>query len=303
MAGVEFAASSCPRAKLLRWVVTSRWESDVINLEPLAATILIALTVRQTHNLISIVRSSLKCEATSVLSDFHAKHEDFETLLVQCCFVPPASCEVPIPYVHHLSLNHVDSKFTLLPRVTGNLIEALQDDYDGLPPLKHTSADFLERFQRLNFRVGVYLNAINVLEKHSLWLDTGIGHRSSLEKLFDKALSQSLNAVVEFTSQERSKYTPADIIEVIQAMRCWLKPGHLTDKSKNLITQRFPLSVQDFLKRVYRSNLSRYVERKQICEFLRNSYPCPCVLLILIIACFKQNRKRALHFKRYNYVR
>jgi hypothetical protein len=266
--GEEFASTSCPRSSLIRWILSSPTSELEPCHESLVATILVSLLVRQTHNLIQVEKMCFTgrkdgIEIPSELSQFSIQHEEFENLMVRCCFGKVAEAGIEEKADRFTSTTSREVlQLSLLPKVPERLVEAMSDDFERLPNLRHTDSEFLEKFSKLSYRLGVYLNVINVLEKHSIGGDGGmIGFRANVEKLFDSAFTKTLDSTTDFLSKGRSK-NPSEVQELIGTLRVWLKGTHLCDKVKAVVAQRFPLQVQELMKKVYRSNLVRFIERK-----------------------------------------
>lgn len=137
------------------------------------------------------------------------------------------------------------------------------EDYDSMPQFDHKSSDFLKRFTQLNYRVALYLNSLNVLEKYTIGTRGGedFGFRTSLEKLFDKAMCRLVECTTDFITKGKSK-SAAQVQELIAIVRNIFKSYHLCDGVKAMLAQRFPQQLQELLKKAYRSNLVRYIESK-----------------------------------------
>lgn len=140
---VEIASTSCPRSALIRWLMnsstatgktsnptTTSTEQEFQDLglghEPLISTILCSLLVRQTHNLIvaekfcSRPNRSMRLRIPSELTQFETVYEDFEKMLLKCCFVslPPPSSAASIEEHNEISLGLEPSevlKLSLIP--------------------------------------------------------------------------------------------------------------------------------------------------------------------------------------------
>lgn len=205
----------------------------------------------------------MKVNIPSELGQFESVYEDFEKLLLKCCFVREPGIEAAIEQKRNSPTEPEVLKLSLIPTIPLRLVESLMEDFEKLPVFDHTSPDFIKKFTQLNYRVALYLNSINVLEKYTIGTRGGedFGFRTNLEKLFDKALSRCVELTIDFMIKGKQK-TALQVHELVVVLRNILKSSQLCDGVKVMLAQRFPQHLQELLKKAYRSNLVRYLESK-----------------------------------------
>ncbi|ODN04229.1 Serine-protein kinase ATM [Orchesella cincta] len=152
-------------------------------------------------------------------------------------------------------------KFIMKHRLAERLADALDMGFKDLPTLTISSNahNVQSKYKQFISKLNLYLNIANIIDKYSMWENEGFGLQPVVQKIFDLGMLKLNNFIHECFTSELVNH-PQQIAAVIKSTRVFMS-NKLTVKMQRLLSSKFNQPTLEHLKKVFRSNLARYVER------------------------------------------